>query len=111
MNPPPVMVVHGDRAETPARCPVRWCVSLHDPDDDLHFGGSGEFVVLTSPYSAVPIRRETMSVSLEQVKHNAPLMIALDASTGPVYLTREDARRLAIKLLQLDLDANGVDGA
>jgi hypothetical protein len=96
-----------------AHCPVFWCESLHEDGDRLHFGDGQEFVVLTSPLdNGWPTLRGVLSVSLEQLPHTGEVMVAVDPPGGvAVYLSRDDAKRLALALLRLDLDANGVDGA
>ncbi|MGW0805928.1 hypothetical protein [Nonomuraea sp. NPDC002799] len=96
--------------QVPARCPVSWCKSLHIEGDDLHYGNGEDFVVVVSPLDdGRPTQRATLSVSLEQMERTGQLMVAMDPpGPGGMYLTRDDAKRLALALLRLDLDANGV---
>lgn len=109
MNPPPILIARGDLPETHAhRCPVWWCNNLHDLPNDPHFGSTADFVVSLDAYNAGRTRREAVSVGLDQVEHNGELLVSICSTQGTLWLTRDEAKRLAVHLVQLDLNANGV---
>lgn len=91
-------------------CPVSWCNNLHDLPNDPHFGDTSEFVVTLDAYNAGKSVREVVSVGLDQLEHKGDVMVSLCSTQGTLWLTRDEAKRLAVRLVQLDLDANGVSG-
>lgn len=97
---------------TQTRCLIPWCKSMHESGDELHYGDDADFRVLANPLHAASSRVDTLTVSLEQVERGGEVvsMVALDTSTGPVYLTRDQARMVAAHLFKLDLDAGDLGG-
>jgi len=94
------------------RCPVTWCGSVHDDGDfSMHNSIGQEFPATLDPMYTGIQRRETLCAGLDQPKPYGDVMVSLSGSFGEMWLTREQAKRLAIRLMQLDLDANGADGA
>lgn len=88
------------------RCPVWWCKSLHDcPEDDVHFGHGADFTAMLDAFNSGQSVQELVSVSLEQLKAEGELMVSLCSTQGTLCLTREEAKRLAVHLVQLDIDA------
>jgi len=93
-------------------CPVPWCESIHDDgDSSTHHGIAEGFPVRMDPLYTGLNRDEDLHVGLDQPKPDDDVMVSLSGSFGEMWLSRDEAKRLAIRLVQLDLNANGVDGA
>ncbi|QYC44929.1 hypothetical protein Nocox_36875 [Nonomuraea coxensis DSM 45129] len=96
---------------TQDHCLIGWCVSNHDDGDPMHFGGGADFLVLATPLLTRGPSPEMLSVGIEQVEHDGKVqtMISLDVRESSVYLTRDQAKLVALHLLKLDIDASAVD--
>jgi hypothetical protein len=89
-------------------CPVFWCVNMHDVADDMHFGDTTGFLVTIDAYHAGRTVEEVVDVGLDQTRPGGEVMVSISSSQGALWLTREEAKRLAARLVQLDIDAAAV---
>jgi hypothetical protein len=110
-------IVHGidgaaiDGPGRPGRhCPVWWCVSLHDVRYDMHFGDTTSFLATIDAYTG-RTSGELVDVGLDQITPGGEVMVSICSSQGTIWLTREEAKRLAARLVQLDIDAAAVPPA
>ncbi len=94
--------------ETRPRCPIFWCRGLHDEPDDGHLGMAADFAVTTHRYAG-GMQHDCVSIGLEQADGTGELLVAFDGIGAAFWLTRQQAKELAIHLLQMDLAAGTLD--
>lgn len=91
-------------------CPA-WCAGIHEEPNEPHYGDLSEYLIhidgLNSGANASP---DILGVGLDQREAGGEVMISMGNTFGTMWLPLQEAKRLAIRLLQLDLDANGVAG-
>lgn len=87
-------------------CPIWWCNSFHDgADDAMHYGHGADFVAAMDAYNSGMSVQELVNVSLDQLKPDGELVVAMCSTQGSLVLTLAEAKRLAVHLVQLDIDA------
>jgi hypothetical protein len=89
------------------KCPVPWCASLHEEPEEPHYGTTSDVLVTLDAYnSGVSVReQEIIEIGLDQLKVDGDVMISICGTHGTMWLTLQEAKRFAVRLLQLDLDA------
>lgn len=102
--------VPGHAPEIPqTECTIPWCESLHIPNDDLgHFGDSGDFDVLRDSEGRgilTDAREEEFSIGLDQFVPGGEVMVCISDMRGQVWMSRDEALRLAMHLVKINLDA------
>ncbi|MFI7148426.1 hypothetical protein ACIBO2_26235 [Nonomuraea sp. NPDC050022] len=92
-------------------CSVWWCNNLHDLPDDPHFGNGSEFNVLLDAFLVGREIEGTIDVSLDQIQHGGEVMVSICSTMGALWMTRTEAKRLALRILQMDLEADDAGAA
>lgn len=92
------------RRKQAARCP-EWCEARHE-EPEPHWGDMYDFLVLVDGLNTGHNpAKELVQVGLDQLKRGGDTMIAVVTPHNTLWLSLQEARRLAVRLLQLDIDA------
>ncbi len=98
-------------APTNQGCPVPWCESIHDDGDfTTHHGLPEEFPILLDQMFTGLEFRGHLAVGLDQPNPDGVVKVSLAGPFGEMWLSLRDAKRLAMRLIQLDIDIAGEGG-